>query len=591
MRKTRIVFELMKNYRFNSVFIKNMMIIITLILPLVAINIITYTNFSKALREQADETNAAIASKVYLNLEDLFYQTDKLSTSIAANEGFGDFLKSEFKEPLVYSSTSVIRKTIVNINSLMNVNRYIDSIYVYSARSKYIVTSDGYGGKISEFVDNGWLQDVSNKETVRFKVLPRRVISNQPYKYLSIICSSPIYGSYVNGYIVVNIPIEVITNIVSSVSKQWYEGFAITDVDGIVMYDINDETIGKNFFEEYSVKRDLFKDDGKKVISNNQLHMISKMDFGRYNWSTYSSVSYKQYKMGLDIVRNRLILFVLGTILVAMLFCFLISYRMYLPIKNIVLAINTPGENSNRVPTEDEIQYILSNINQGYDYRLQLERELENRITMLRQSQTLALQAQINPHFLYNTLDTIKWKILRNGDNDAAEMISVLAELLREGIGDNGSFTSVAKELEHIKKYILLQKIRYEEKIDVVYDIDNGVLNSKVIKVLLQPFVENSINHGIRARQKKVLIKISCKRENDCLIFTVEDNGAGIDKERLKELNRQLDYSEAFIDNIHIGINNSNRRIKLVFGNEYGIKVQSVYGEMTLVTIKIPFVK
>ncbi len=99
---------------------------------------------------------------------------------------------------------------------------------------------------------------------------------------------------------------------------------------------------------------------------------------------------------------------------------------MYLPIQNIIKVINTLGEDLKKNPTEDEIHYILSNITQSNDYRQQLERELENRIIMLRKSQTLALQAQINPHFLYNTLDTIKWRTLRNGDNDAAEVLVVL---------------------------------------------------------------------------------------------------------------------------------------------------------------------
>ncbi len=139
------------------------------------------------------------------------------------------------------------------------------------------------------------------------------------------------------------------------------------------------------------------------------------------------------------------------------------------------------------------------------------------------------------------------------------------------------------------KKYVPLQKIGYEDKFDVVYDIDEDTLDCKD-KGFATNLVENSIRHGIKAEGNKAIIKISCKRQNGCLIFTVEDNSVGIDKERLKELNLKFVSTEVVIDNNHIGINNLNHRIQLGFGSEYGLTVHSEYGKMTIVTIKVPLI-
>lgn len=210
-----------------------------------------------------------------------------------------------------------------------------------------------------------------------------------------------------------------------------------------------------------------------------------------------------------------------------------------------------------------------------------MEKVREEEIT-LRKAELRALQAQINPHFLYNTLDAIGWLCEEERTQDAVEMVNALAKLFRISISKGHEIIPVEKELEHARSYLKIEKFRYKQ-FAYSFDVDEDCLNYYCNKITLQPIIENAIYHGLDRMVDEGEIRIGVHSRGDNLVFTVEDNGIGMTKEQCREI---LEGSTG--DKTGIGIRNVNNRIKIYFGEQYGIQIDSELDEGTTVTIIMP---
>ena len=210
-----------------------------------------------------------------------------------------------------------------------------------------------------------------------------------------------------------------------------------------------------------------------------------------------------------------------------------------------------------------------------------MEKVREEEIT-LRKAELRAPQAQINPHFLYNTLDAIGWLCEEERTQDAVEMVNALAKLFRISISKGHEIIPVEKELEHARSYLKIEKFRYKQ-FTYSFDVDEDCLNYYCNKITLQPIIENAIYHGLDRMVDEGEIRIGVHSRGDNLVFTVEDNGIGMTKEQCREI---LEGSAG--DKTGIGIRNVNNRIKIYFGEQYGIQIDSELDEGTTVTIIMP---
>ncbi len=207
----------------------------------------------------------------------------------------------------------------------------------------------------------------------------------------------------------------------------------------------------------------------------------------------------------------------------------------------------------------------------------------EEKQKLIRESELKALQAQINPHFLYNTLETII--CMAKSENDVIRITAALAKLLRIGISKGKELVTIEDEVEHVRSYLIIQKIRYMNKFNYIINIDNNILNYKIIKIILQPLVENAIYHGVKKKLGAGYIKINGNLNEENIHLQVIDDGIGMTKERIEEV-FESDCSK--FPNSGIGISNVNERIKLYFGNKYGLSCISKENEGTKIDIVIP---
>lgn len=203
----------------------------------------------------------------------------------------------------------------------------------------------------------------------------------------------------------------------------------------------------------------------------------------------------------------------------------------------------------------------------------------------LRRTELALLQAQINPHFLYNTMDTIIWLIEAEKTSEAVEMVSNLSSFFRHSLSRGEDLISLGEEQRHVESYLQIQHVRYKDILSYSVDIDPVIHRCLIPKLTLQPLVENALYHGIKLRRGMGMIKVRGCLENGKVLLQVEDNGAGMSPQRLEQLRRSISEDER----VGFGFSAVNQRLQLQFGSEYSLEIESEIGKGCLVSIRIPF--
>lgn len=285
------------------------------------------------------------------------------------------------------------------------------------------------------------------------------------------------------------------------------------------------------------------------------------------------------------------------TLLSLIVFIILLIFEFFLSIlipNSIVKPIKHLSDVTNQVAKGDlsvranvlygaEVKELGSSLNSmivKIDYLLHAVKKEEKN---LREAELELLQAQIKPHFLYNTLDTIMW-LAESGDQGAVvKMVDSLSDFFRTSLNHGDGMFTLEQEEKHIRSYLEIQQVRYQDILDYDINFSDDFKDVMIPKITLQPIVENALYHGVKNKRGMGRITVRAARESDSLIITVEDNGIGIEAEQVKKLNNYCKKKKE-----SYGLYNVNERIKLKFGPSYGISIKSVLGEGTCVVVKIP---
>lgn len=258
------------------------------------------------------------------------------------------------------------------------------------------------------------------------------------------------------------------------------------------------------------------------------------------------------------------------------------------PVKKLVRAMRD-FENNAEIYDYQSVNGVqeVRNLSLSFAHMVKMIQELMNKVKMeeisLRKTELKALQAQINPHFLYNTLDSIQWMCEQEKTGDAVKMVSALAKLFRISISRGRELIPIADEVNHAGSYLLIQSYRYKNQFTYEFDIEESITGYYCNKITLQPFIENAIYHGIDRMVDEGLIRITAKSQGDDIVFLVSDNGAGMTREQCQGVLKK--------ESSGIGIKNVNDRIKIYFGDGYGIKIHSEPDVGTTIEIRFPKIR
>ena len=237
--------------------------------------------------------------------------------------------------------------------------------------------------------------------------------------------------------------------------------------------------------------------------------------------------------------------------------------------------------------SEDEVAELAVSFNKMAGSMQSLIDKVKEDERKMRKADLRLLQEQIQPHFLYNTLDTIVWLIESNEPDEAVTMVVTLSDFFREILSKGKEFISIKEEEKHISSYLQIQEMRYRDILEYDIQLDQVIYKYQILKLTLQPVVENALYHGIKYKRAKGCIHIHGEKEGDIIRLTVRDDGVGMDEEELEQLRQQIEKPCQETEK-GFGLANVNERIHMYFGYEYGMKIESEKGKGTTVEIVIP---
>jgi two-component system sensor histidine kinase YesM len=271
-----------------------------------------------------------------------------------------------------------------------------------------------------------------------------------------------------------------------------------------------------------------------------------------------------------------------------------ISRSIYLPIQRLHDVTTTITKNDlQALVTRDNIDEITE-LGMSFNIMIGKIRDLLDAKVKeqeeLKKAELRALQAQINPHFLYNTLDTIIWMAEAQQTDQVVELVTALSSFFRISLSKGRDWITIGEELERTQSYLTIQRMRYRDIMDFRIEADDCVLNYTILKLILQPLVENALYHGIKNKRAGGTIVVRAKPStNGEVRLEVEDDGIGFTPDKLAQLQAELndDYGEIRLDS-GFGIGNVNKRIRLYYGRQYGLSLRSEYNTVTCATLVIP---
>lgn len=198
------------------------------------------------------------------------------------------------------------------------------------------------------------------------------------------------------------------------------------------------------------------------------------------------------------------------------------------------------------------------------------------------------LASQINPHFLYNTLEMIRMKALMNKDPEVAQLVKMLSKMMRSSLERTDRLIPIKKEMELIDYYLNIQQMRFGDKFSYQVNVDPPLENYYILPLILQPLVENAIIHGLESKENHGFIRITLKEHRDFIDIEVMDNGTGIPREKYLEIKERMDDGTYQSEGNRIGLHNVQQRMKLYYGEDYGLRIDSIHGLGTTVLMKLP---
>ncbi|MBI3170734.1 MAG: sensor histidine kinase [Chloroflexi bacterium] len=320
-----------------------------------------------------------------------------------------------------------------------------------------------------------------------------------------------------------------------------------------------------------------------EVVQNYVLYEVNRTD-GQYQVMRESFARWQVFS----------VILIFSAVGFAVVAAWSLSRSIYTPIKKLHDVTTTITKNDlQTLMTSDNVDEItelgmsfnimIGKIKELLDSKI---KEQEN----LKKAELRALQAQINPHFLYNTLDTIIWMAESKKTDEVVDIVTALSSFFRISLSKGMDWITIGEEVERIRNYLTIQKMRYRDILDFKIEVDADVAQNTILKLLLQPLVENALYHGIKNKRQGGTIHVRAKRNGDAeILLEVEDDGIGFTPEKLAQLRVELDDDSGEIKlESGFGIGNVNNRIRLYYGRTYGVSIRSEYNSGTCVTLVIP---
>ena len=555
-----------RRYRLRSLFFFSGM----LFLVLLAMSVVFYQSNRAFLLDYIREINARQAQSYARLLDTVFYRASYASIAIADNvrvqnyvaeASAADVAVSEFEAAIV-DLLQMFTRTVPEIGS----------IYVYSQARDRIV-SDRFGVSRWRFHDRDWFTDLERAE---------------PGYPLLVYREDPVFGSpmvtlvrrleeagQLSGAVLINLDVEQMRRLVERGMHISSRRIYAVQSGGVVVFSTNDRDLGRP--PDMSLEP-LFLATAPGALFNLEYYLYDGSEL----------LNEKSARL-----RNHLLVMIASILLVGAGLSTVFASFAYQPIRDIVDTIQHPDRHTTRLgpggsdePMVDEVQYIEHAIVRLMASNRQLEERLAERFHSLTRAHYAALQLQLNPHFLYNTLESIYWNCLEAFDteNPVPKSILALSQFLRMVIATDTMAVALAEEVRITDQYLTILQSRHENQLDVHWLIPHELESMSVPKLVLQPLVENAFYHGIKPLRRRGTIRIVASLKGPSLFLEVEDDGAGIRPDRLSEIESALS-DDGYSARNGIGLSNVAQRLRILY--DRGSRLEIRNGEQAGVTVTV----
>jgi two-component system, sensor histidine kinase YesM len=569
----------------NSFKVRGIQFIITIsftlitVLAMLFVGIVIYNKFSNSLENSAALSTKQLVNEVNSNIEYYLKSTKDVSNLLDKN---------------IYLNENIPNSKLQDqMNVIQNIRGDIASLAVFSDKGELIIASPTSVLKDkANIIDQEWFKSALNEtDNVIFSLPHVQNLFNGKHDWV-VSLSRAIYfykgNKRIRGVLLVDMNYSIIGQLCQNISigKRGY--IYIVDSDNNIIYHPEQQLINIGLKsenrEDYLGSYLESSDEGERLVT------IKTVNYT--NWKVVA-VAYMSEILDFKNAITNFIGWILLVCIILIIFIFgFISAKISHPIKQLEESMKMveAGEFDIYIDVkgEDEVERLAT----AFNLMISKVRYLMGQIVIeqeaKRKSELNALQAQINPHFLYNTLDSIVWMAENEKSDGVITMVTALAKLFRISISRGKNIITVREEMEHAKNYLIIQKIRYKDKFNFEIIAQKEVLEYKTLKLILQPLIENSIYHGIEYMVDEGFIKISASITNGKLLYEIRDNGLGIEPEKLKKL---LDYKVKTNTGSGVGVKNVHERIQLSYGLEFGLEIQSKIEEGTTIKIWLPLIE
>lgn len=557
-----------------------------LIISLVFVSLYATDSFSEILKKKEITLGENRTEKLSNFMQEEYNRIYSLGNYIHSGEVFQIMTRIDKSEAQAYDYNNIAALQVFfsaisyaddNISDVILVSNR-GNVYSYTRQASYEV-NPSYSfledDVISDFLNSNDSLSILYENPTRYCIKER----NPVISFIGKIYDASLFPQKkVVGIYIMNIPLSQIEETLEFDEQSSQGQIYLINSKNRIIYTTNYEMAGSIFQEEkLAMEKDTY---------------VSMKNLGASGLSIRYILSESILFSKIHYIRRQINIVLMLSIAITLLFCCFI-YLVFRKKMSMLIESMEEVQHGNfqtrlQVDTNDEIGKISKSFNEMCEkLNIYVEQVYKSEIQR-KNAEINALQTQIDPHFLYNTLESIKAKALANEDEDAAEMIAILGNMFRWSSRTGRKMATLDEELEYIRNYLVLQSYRYNKQLEINIDVGEEYLDYIVPKLILQPIIENVIKHALDAVDRKKLVGIYARKKENNLELTVYDNGKGIPENKLQEICEELQQMAKQDEFESIGIRNVNQRLKLMFGLEYGLQIRSIEGYGTAVKINIP---
>lgn len=547
--------------------------------------ILLYARFSSSTEELIVKNSIQVVNQVSLNLETSVRNMMRISNSM-------------------YYCT--IKNTDLSVESL---DREMNLLYESNKDNLVsIACFDGDGSLVAatpvaslkegvDPVEQGWFQRANDKiENLHFSTPHvQNLFAESTFRYYWVISLSRIVeltrdGKTSRGILLVDMDYSGIKQLFDKVNTGGSGYTYLIDGSGEIIYHPRQRAIYSNLNTENNLAAAGYEDGNHREIFEGEERSVTVKTVGYTGWKIVNVVPTEEFYFSLNQVRLFVLFIVMFTILCMGLLNIFISGRIATPIQHLEESVKELEKGNLELEICEEGSKEVRHLGRTIRAMMVQTQKLMDEIVVeqeeKRKSELDALQSQINPHFLYNTLDSIVWMIEGEQYKEAISMVTALSRLFRISISKGKTIITIAEEAEHARNYMNIQKVRYKNRFVFRMDMEPGILQYSTIKLVIQPILENSIYYGMESMDGDGVIKVHGYEKNGDIYIDVMDNGPGMTQEEVGDL--LVESARVRKKGSGVGLMNVHQRIRLYFGDAYGLEIESEPDVGTCVHIHLP---